>query len=102
MLFLIAVGAGAAVLEVHRALHNNPNGDLKELRDREAALRKQLQVCAPLYVLWGVPHECKASAGACQQLSLLPSLLPAPASLTGDAELPLERHNSALECCPGP
>lgn len=44
MLFLIAVGAGAAVLEVHRALHNNPNGDFKELKDKEAALKKQLQV----------------------------------------------------------
>lgn len=43
MLFLVAIGAGAAVLEVHRALHNNGNGDVKELREKEASLRKQLQ-----------------------------------------------------------
>ena len=42
MLFLAVLG-GAAVLEVHRALHNG-NGDVKELREREAALRRQLQV----------------------------------------------------------
>ncbi len=43
MLFLVVLG-GAAVLEVHRALHHGGNGDVKALRERESALRKQLQV----------------------------------------------------------
>ncbi|KAL4421906.1 hypothetical protein ABPG77_005190 [Micractinium sp. CCAP 211/92] len=42
MLFLVVLG-GAAVLEVHRALHHGGNGDVKALRERESALRKQLQ-----------------------------------------------------------
>ncbi|KAL4437448.1 hypothetical protein ABPG75_004587 [Micractinium tetrahymenae] len=42
MLFLVVLG-GAAVLEVHRALHHSGNGDVKVLKEREAGLRKQLQ-----------------------------------------------------------
>lgn len=43
MLFLVVLG-GAAVLEVHRALHHGGgNGDVKALRERESALRKKLQ-----------------------------------------------------------
>ena len=43
MLFLAVLG-GAAVLEVHRALHHGGNGDVNQLKEKEAALRKQLQV----------------------------------------------------------
>ena len=43
VLFLLVVG-GAAVLEVHRALNHNANADIKALREKEAALRRQLQV----------------------------------------------------------
>ena len=42
MLFLAVLG-GAAVLEVHRARQNG-NGDVKQLREKEAALQRQLQV----------------------------------------------------------
>ncbi|KAL4855112.1 hypothetical protein ACK3TF_004334 [Chlorella vulgaris] len=42
-MFLVAIGAGAAVMEVHRALLHRGNGDTKELQEKEAALRKQLQ-----------------------------------------------------------
>ena len=60
MLFLAVLG-GAAVLEVHRALHSG-NGDVKELREREATLRRQLQVGwrQAAVVLW--------RPGACAQL----------------------------------
>lgn len=44
MVLFLAVIGGAVVLEVHRALHHNGNPDVKDLREREAALRKQLQV----------------------------------------------------------
>jgi hypothetical protein len=44
-MFLVAIGAGAAVMEVHRALLHRGTGDTKELQEKEAALRKQLQVC---------------------------------------------------------
>ncbi len=51
---LVAIGAGAAVLEIQRALNNNGgNGDVEELREREAALRKQLQVSEGM----GLPPE---------------------------------------------
>ena len=43
MLFLVVLG-GAAVLEVHRSRQHNQNGDVKALQEKEAALRKQLQV----------------------------------------------------------
>ena len=44
MLFLVVLG-GAAVLEVHRAVHRKDvNEDMRELREKEAGLRKQLQV----------------------------------------------------------
>jgi hypothetical protein len=42
MLFLVVLG-GAAVLEVHRALHSGPK-DIQEIKRKEEELRRQLQV----------------------------------------------------------
>lgn len=44
MALFLAVLGGAAVAEVHRAITGNSNKDLTQLRQKEEALKKQLQV----------------------------------------------------------
>lgn len=73
MLFLVVLG-GAAVLEVHRAKHGGSQ-ELRALREKEAALRRQLQVS-----LQQLSSRCGARACLLQAPQPSAGRQPAPAS----------------------
>jgi hypothetical protein len=63
MLFLVAIGAGAAVLEVHRALTHSGSQDVTALREKEAELRRQLQASGDSHAAMQSPPCCRRLAG---------------------------------------